>query len=131
MAETTLPPDGPENLVLRYLRRIDERLDTVERKLDEVITRLSSLEYRFAGSSGIWRRSTPGSTTSIGASHGSNGASTSSKLQPAGRCNHGIAIAVAARNDDRPDARSRAISDARSLRLKSPSDARSVRLSAN
>jgi hypothetical protein len=38
---------------------------------------------------------------------------------------------VAARNDDRPDARSRAISDARSLRLKSPSDARSVRLSAN
>jgi putative ABC transport system substrate-binding protein len=38
---------------------------------------------------------------------------------------------VAARNDDRPDARSRTISDARSLRLKSTPDARSVRLSAN
>lgn len=41
------------------------------------------------------------------------------------------AIGVAARNDDRPDARSRTISDARSLRLKSAPDARSVRLSAN
>jgi hypothetical protein len=40
-------------------------------------------------------------------------------------------LLVAARNDDRPDARSRTISDARSLRLKSTPDARSVRLSAN
>jgi hypothetical protein len=31
--------EEPENLVLRYLRRIDERLDTIERKLDEVILR--------------------------------------------------------------------------------------------
>lgn len=49
MAETTLPSDGPDNLVLRYLRRIDERLDSIERKTDEVITRLGNLEYRFVG----------------------------------------------------------------------------------
>jgi hypothetical protein len=42
-----------------------------------------------------------------------------------------VLVSVAARNDDRPDARSRTISDARSLRLKSAPDARSVRLSAN
>jgi hypothetical protein len=40
-------------------------------------------------------------------------------------------LCVAARNDGRPDARSRTISDAGSLRLKSAPDARSVRLSAN
>jgi tetrahydromethanopterin S-methyltransferase subunit G len=39
----------PDNLVLVYLRRIDARLDGVERKLDEVVARLSSLEHGFAG----------------------------------------------------------------------------------
>ena len=33
MAETTLPPDGPENLVLRYLRRIDESVQALDRVL--------------------------------------------------------------------------------------------------
>ena len=47
MAETT--PDGPDNIVLRYLRRIDERLDTIERKMDEVILRLGRLEEQVAG----------------------------------------------------------------------------------
>jgi hypothetical protein len=40
MAATT----EPENLVLRYLRRIDERLDTIVHKLDELTMRLSSVE---------------------------------------------------------------------------------------
>jgi hypothetical protein len=35
--------------VLSYVRRIDERLDTVDGKLDEAITRISQLEYHFAG----------------------------------------------------------------------------------
>ena len=41
--------EEPENLLLRYLRRIDARLENVERKLDELVTRVSSLERGFAG----------------------------------------------------------------------------------
>jgi hypothetical protein len=37
-------PAEPENLTLRYLRRIDERLDTVDRKLDELMMRMSAIE---------------------------------------------------------------------------------------
>jgi len=36
--------DEPESLVLRYLRRIDERLDRVEDKLGELVLRVSSVE---------------------------------------------------------------------------------------
>ena len=49
MAETTLPPNGPDNLVLAQLRAIRGILDDHTRKFDEVIGRLSSLEYHFAG----------------------------------------------------------------------------------
>jgi hypothetical protein len=41
--------EEPENLVLRYLRRIDARFENVERKLDELVTRVGSLERGFAG----------------------------------------------------------------------------------
>jgi predicted nucleic acid-binding Zn-ribbon protein len=47
MAEATVPPE-PENLVLRYLRRIDERLDSVDDKLGEVVIRLGRLEREIA-----------------------------------------------------------------------------------
>jgi tetrahydromethanopterin S-methyltransferase subunit G len=44
--------DEPES-VLDFLRtcfnRLDERLDTIDRKLDEVVNRISALEYHFAG----------------------------------------------------------------------------------
>jgi hypothetical protein len=29
--------------------RLDDRLDTIDRKLDEVVQRVNSLEYHFAG----------------------------------------------------------------------------------
>ena len=48
MAETTLPPD-PAETPLVYLRAIRGILDEHSRKFDEVINRLSSLEYHFAG----------------------------------------------------------------------------------
>lgn len=48
MAETTLPPNGPENLVLRYLRRIDERLDEVGHEQREQRARLASIEHTLA-----------------------------------------------------------------------------------
>ena len=35
--------DEPENLTLRYLRRLDEKLDRVGDKLDEVVRRLGTL----------------------------------------------------------------------------------------
>lgn len=38
--------DEPQNLVLRYLRRIDERMDGLDDKFNMVIDRLSSLESR-------------------------------------------------------------------------------------
>ncbi|MBV8845306.1 MAG: hypothetical protein JO307_21065 [Bryobacterales bacterium] len=47
MAETT--PNGPDNLVLRYLRRIDARLDEHGHKFDDIIFRLERLEREVAG----------------------------------------------------------------------------------
>jgi tetrahydromethanopterin S-methyltransferase subunit G len=41
-------PDEPEKLMLVYLRRIDTRLDGIERKLDEVVVRLAAGERDFA-----------------------------------------------------------------------------------
>ena len=41
--------DEPENIVLRALNRIREQNDTILRKLDEVITRLSAVERDIAG----------------------------------------------------------------------------------
>jgi tetrahydromethanopterin S-methyltransferase subunit G len=41
-------PDEPEKLMLVYLRRIDKRLDGIERKLDEVVGRLAAGERDFA-----------------------------------------------------------------------------------
>jgi hypothetical protein len=41
--------DEPENIVLRALNRIGEQNDTILRKLDEVITRLSAVERHIAG----------------------------------------------------------------------------------
>ena len=48
MAETTLPPNGPENLVLVHLRAIRGILEDHTRKFDEVITRLGRLEREVA-----------------------------------------------------------------------------------
>ena len=44
MAEPTLPPNGPDNLVLRYLRRIDERLDNLDRRVTRIERRLDLVE---------------------------------------------------------------------------------------
>ena len=70
------PPAEPENLVLRYLRRIDQRLDGVERKLDELTMRLSSVERELASMHGDIALCIIGSTTSIagwaGSKPGSN-----------------------------------------------------------
>jgi tetrahydromethanopterin S-methyltransferase subunit G len=41
-------PDEPEKLMLVYLRRIDTRLDGIERKLDELVGRLAAGERDFA-----------------------------------------------------------------------------------
>jgi tetrahydromethanopterin S-methyltransferase subunit G len=49
MTHAIIPPDEPESPVLRCLRSIDERFDNIERKLDEVVTRVSSLGEHFAG----------------------------------------------------------------------------------
>ena len=40
--------DDPENLPLIYLRRIDARLERLEHKLDDVVTRQGFLERRVA-----------------------------------------------------------------------------------
>ena len=40
--------DEPDSLVLRYLRRIDERLERVEVRLQEVSGRLGLLEQQYA-----------------------------------------------------------------------------------
>lgn len=40
--------DEPTNLIFEYLRRIDSRLDGVEKKLDILLDRVSSLEDQFA-----------------------------------------------------------------------------------
>jgi predicted nucleic acid-binding Zn-ribbon protein len=36
--------DEPENIVLRYLRRIDERTDRFEHSMEDIKTRLTSVE---------------------------------------------------------------------------------------
>jgi hypothetical protein len=38
--------DGPDSIVLRYLRRIDERTERMERRLDELPVRTGRLELR-------------------------------------------------------------------------------------
>ena len=40
--------DEPDSLVLRYLRRIDERMDRVERRLSELVGRTGLLEQGYA-----------------------------------------------------------------------------------
>jgi len=40
--------DEPENLTLRYLRPMDEKLDRIGTKLDEVMRRVGSLERTVA-----------------------------------------------------------------------------------
>ena len=40
--------DGPENLVLRYLRRIDERMDRLENDVRELKHRFSSFDGQLA-----------------------------------------------------------------------------------
>ena len=47
MAETTLPPD-PDNLVLRFLRRIDDKLDRVIDDVRELKVRMTSVEENLA-----------------------------------------------------------------------------------
>ena len=42
--ENTPEHDEPENVGLFYLRRIDARLDSIERKLDEAVMRLAAVE---------------------------------------------------------------------------------------
>ena len=42
--ENTPEYDEPENVGLFYLRRIDARLDSIERKLDEAVMRLAAVE---------------------------------------------------------------------------------------
>jgi phage shock protein A len=41
--------DEPDNIVLRYLRRIDERLDRVDTSLQNLIARIGSVEEQVAG----------------------------------------------------------------------------------
>jgi tetrahydromethanopterin S-methyltransferase subunit G len=41
--------DEPDSLVLRYLRRIDERMDRVETRLSELVGRTGLLEQGYAG----------------------------------------------------------------------------------
>ena len=41
--------DGPDSIVLRYLRRIDERTERMERRLDELPVRTGRLEELAAG----------------------------------------------------------------------------------
>jgi uncharacterized coiled-coil protein SlyX len=41
--------DGPDSIVLRYLRRIDERTERMERRLDELTVRTGRLEELGAG----------------------------------------------------------------------------------
>jgi predicted nucleic acid-binding Zn-ribbon protein len=36
--------DGPDNLVLRYLRRIDEKVDRLGERMDDVTGRLTAVE---------------------------------------------------------------------------------------
>lgn len=48
MAETTLPPNGPDNLVLRYLRRIDDKLDRVIDDVRELKVRMTAVEENLA-----------------------------------------------------------------------------------
>jgi tetrahydromethanopterin S-methyltransferase subunit G len=40
--------DEPDSLVLRYLRRIDERMDRVETRLSELVGRTGLLEQGYA-----------------------------------------------------------------------------------
>jgi tetrahydromethanopterin S-methyltransferase subunit G len=40
--------DEPDSLVLRYLRRIDERMDRVETRLSELVGRVGLLEQGYA-----------------------------------------------------------------------------------
>jgi hypothetical protein len=42
--ENTPEHDEPENVGLVYLRRIDARLDSIEHKVDEGVTRLAAVE---------------------------------------------------------------------------------------
>lgn len=41
--------DEPDNIVLRYLRRIDERLDRVDTSLQNLIARIGSVEEQVSG----------------------------------------------------------------------------------
>jgi predicted nucleic acid-binding Zn-ribbon protein len=41
--------DEPDNIVLRYLRRIDERLDRVDTSLQNLIVRVGSVKEQVAG----------------------------------------------------------------------------------
>lgn len=41
--------DEPDNIVLRYLRRIDERLDPVDTSLQNLIARIGSVEGQVSG----------------------------------------------------------------------------------
>jgi hypothetical protein len=47
--------DEPENLVLVYLRRLDEKADAVREDLREVKDRLGSLERQVAGTRVDWQ----------------------------------------------------------------------------
>jgi hypothetical protein len=42
-------PEAHDNLVLHYLRRIDERTERMETRLDELTTRVGRLEELVAG----------------------------------------------------------------------------------
>jgi hypothetical protein len=41
-------PTGPENLVLRYLRNIDEKLDRTIMRIDDLTARVAAVEAAFA-----------------------------------------------------------------------------------
>ena len=42
--------DEPDHLVLRYLRRMDEKLDNLNNKVGELVVRISAVERELAGS---------------------------------------------------------------------------------
>jgi len=41
--------DEPENLILVYLRRMDQRLERVEQRNTEILSRMTTLELGMAG----------------------------------------------------------------------------------
>src|SRR5438128_7693593 len=83
MAEDENTPEHAENVGLFYLRRIDARLDSIERKLDEAVMRLAAVERDVAEMrvrSTIWAAVSRGSRAGSTCSGRSRGSLRNSRL---------------------------------------------------